>query len=161
MWRISITVLLTVSLLAHYVFAFNQSKALCFAGSSLYQLIVDNCNDKDPSYTGEWYCAKMTVCESFKSSARKCIETRGCATAEECSPPSGMYDDTLIQPNGFNPAGMETRATCCSAYDFPDDDTVAINYEEICNSGSTNKIGIKMVLFNALLCLLMCYWVNW
>jgi hypothetical protein len=33
-------------------------------GSSLYQLITQNCNDQNSGYTGNWFCAKMEV--SFK-----------------------------------------------------------------------------------------------
>lgn len=34
------------------------------------------------------------------------------------------------------PGGMKILATCCKANTFPDDDTVAIDYSKICNSGS-------------------------
>lgn len=38
-----------------------------FTGSNLYQLLTQDCNDKDSSYTGEWFCAKMEVSEIFSS----------------------------------------------------------------------------------------------
>lgn len=41
---------------------------------------------------------------------------------------------TVPQQNGQLPAGMTMKATCCAANDFPSDDTVAIDYEQICNS---------------------------
>lgn len=33
----------------------------CATGSTLYQSEVFDCSSKDPSYTGDWYCAEMTV----------------------------------------------------------------------------------------------------
>jgi hypothetical protein len=34
---------------------------LSSSGSTLYQKITQNCNEKDPSYTGNWYCATIEV----------------------------------------------------------------------------------------------------
>lgn len=34
---------------------------------------------------------------------------------------------------------MTITATCCSAYDFPDDDTIAIDYTKICNTATTTS----------------------
>jgi hypothetical protein len=31
---------------------------------------------------------------------------------------------------------MTVTTTCCSAYNFPSDDTIAIDYADICNSSS-------------------------
>mmetsp|Transcript_16632 Transcript_16632/g.17997 ORF Transcript_16632/g.17997 Transcript_16632/m.17997 type:complete len:161 (+) Transcript_16632:186-668(+) len=125
----------------------NQTKAICYSGSNLYQLLTQDCNDKDSSYTGEWFCAKMEVCENFISSERTCIVTRGCATAQECSSGSGFYSNQNIQVNGQNPGGMTVTVTCCSAYNFPSDDTIALDYSNICNSASSNIVMSVFALF--------------
>ena len=39
---------------------------------------------KDSSYKGVWYCATISVCESYISSSRQCIITKGCAKTAEC-----------------------------------------------------------------------------
>mmetsp|Transcript_31805 Transcript_31805/g.53662 ORF Transcript_31805/g.53662 Transcript_31805/m.53662 type:complete len:175 (-) Transcript_31805:272-796(-) len=111
----------------------------CYTGSSLYETVVQNCNDKDPSYTDEWYCATMEICESFIDKARVCAVTKGCATKEECSTSSttsGVYDSTTVDVGGTNPAGMTITTTCCEAKYFDDDDEVAIDYSAICNSAN-------------------------
>jgi hypothetical protein len=35
---------------------------------------------------------------------------------------------------------MSIKASCCSAYNFPSDDTVALDYDNICNSGNQMMI---------------------
>lgn len=74
------------------------------------------------------------------SKARECVETRGCATEEECvssTSTSGYYNGNAIQvTSGINPAGMTITARCCNAYDFPNDDAIPIDYSNICNSSS-------------------------
>jgi hypothetical protein len=122
----------------------STTKALCYAGSSLYQLVTQDCNAKDSSYTGQWYCAKLEVYEAFQSSSREPIVTRGCATESECfSSTNQMYTGTEILNNGMMPGGMQIVATCCKANSFPDDDTVAIDYSQICNGGSQLQIGLS------------------
>lgn len=149
-------------------------------GSSMYQLVTQDCATKDKSYNGTWYCAKMEICESFMNKNRECITTRGCATSEECvdsSSATGYYNGNKVQvslflfqlccqySNGFgsffsslsslsllqvssgvNPAGMTVTATCCKAYEFSDDDTIAINYDDICNSASSIKMSSTFVV---------------
>jgi len=113
----------------------NQTKALCYSGSNLYQQLTQNCNSQNPSYTGEWYCAKIELCEAFISESRQCVVTRGCATQSQCrySPSSsGIYDST-----GLQVAGMSITVTCCLANNFANDDTIAIDYTQICNSAPT------------------------
>ena len=45
------------------------------------------------------------------------------------------YDgDAIYTANSTKPAGMDIRAYCCSADDFPDDDSVAIDLGKICNA---------------------------
>lgn len=43
------------------------------------------------------------------------------------------------------PGGMKIVATCCQAHSFPDDDTVAIDYSEICNSASRLQMGLGLL----------------
>jgi hypothetical protein len=124
----------------------STAKALCYTGSSLYQLVTQDCNAKDSSYTGQWYCAKLEVYEAFQSSSREPIITRGCATESECfSSTNQMYSGTEILSNGLMPGGMQIVATCCKANSFPDDDTIAIDYSQICNSGSQVQIGLSVL----------------
>lgn len=139
----------------------NQTKAVCYSGSTLYQRITQDCNEKDPSYTGVWYCAKIEVCESFISSYRSCMITRGCATEQECrysSSSTGYYDGQEIQVTaGVNPAGMTMTATCCEAHNFPDDDTVALDFSDICNSGrKTASVGL-VGLFSSIMALFVYF----
>ncbi len=71
-----------------------------FLGSSLYQLVTQDCNVKDPSYNGTWYCAKMEVCESYMNKGRQCVVSRGCATSEECAysgSSTGYYTGQTVQ----------------------------------------------------------------
>eukprot|EP01036_Dinobryon_divergens_P026401 gene26401-35044_t len=110
------------------------SEALCYSGSNLYQQFTQNCNSQS-SYNGQWYCATIEVCEQYISSARQCMVTRGCATAQQCSnPASGVYSNTNLLVGNQNPAGMTITISCCLANNFASDDTVAIDYTKICNS---------------------------
>eukprot|EP01031_Cornospumella_fuschlensis_P034915 gene34915-42281_t len=86
----------------------------------------------------------MEICESFISSARECIETRGCATQEECTTSSGtIYNgETVESVPSTLPAGMTMKATCCMANNFPDDDTIALDYKDVCNSASKSSVGM-------------------
>lgn len=110
--------------------------------------------------------------EAFQSSSREPIITRGCATESECfSSTNQMYSGTEIlvcpclycaftnvflvmvilfsfsisQSNGLMPGGMQIVATCCKANSFPDDDTIAIDYSQICNSGSQVQLGLSVL----------------
>ena len=116
----------------------NSSQLLCYSGSNLYQLNTVNCRNKDPSYTGSWYCAHVEVCEQYISASRICSILKGCATAEQCtSTSSTIMDATAIQStSGINPAGLSITATCCAPLEQNNDDGVYTNYYAICNSGS-------------------------
>ena len=162
-------------------FLLHTSRLRCALGSSLYQQVTQDCATKDPSYNGDWYCATMEVshsvnscicwllstllnccplrplqiCESFKNKHRECIQTRGCATFEECqstTSTSGIYNGNTVQvTSGVNPAGMTITATCCKAHDFPTDDAIAIDYSEICNSAPGSAIALSYTTLAALL----------
>jgi hypothetical protein len=45
-----------------------------------------------------------------------------------------------------NPAGMTVTATCCKAFEFNDDDTIAIDYNDICNSANSLKSSSSFVV---------------
>jgi hypothetical protein len=136
--------------LLHGTNAASASRTLCYSGSDLYQKITTDCDAQDPSYTGDWYCATMEMCESYISSSRTCIRTKGCAKAEQCcsdgssscSSSSGtFYDDSTIQTSaGGSPAGMTVKATCCKNSELFADDDSALDYTIICNSASRNGI---------------------
>lgn len=51
-----------------------------------------------------------------------------------------MFNNYVVQVNGQKPAGMTMKATCCVAHNFPDDDTAAIDYADICNSAPSSKV---------------------
>lgn len=108
----------------------------CYSGSSLYQLDLQNCGDEDPSYTGDWFCGVMKVCETYQPSGRECITTRGCAKREQCTDSSGgIFDGST--PNG-TVAGAVLYPSCCQANSFPTDDAIAIDYSNVCNAASAS-----------------------
>jgi hypothetical protein len=67
---------------------------------------------------------------------RDCVQTRGCAYADECidSTTNEIYDGTTYLVNSQNPAGMKIKPKCCLADSFADDDVLAIDYANVCNS---------------------------
>lgn len=123
----------------------NQTRALCYSGSNLYQQITQNCNDQDSSYEGSWYCSTIEICEPFMDSSRHCITTRGCATEQECqvsssTSTSSVYSNTQLQTTpGINPAGMDITISCCLAHNFENDDAVTFDYNDICNSAPVSR----------------------
>ena len=105
----------------------------------MYQKLTVDCNAQDPTYTGEWYCANVKVCESYMSSKRQCMTTRGCAKEAECEFSAGNTyagDTALLNYAGKSPAGMTITPECCSnSKKFADDDG-AVDYSVICNSSA-------------------------
>ena len=122
-----------------------DNKNLCYSGSSMYQLVTQDCTSQDRQYEGTWYCAKVEVCESYMSNARQCITSRGCAKEEQCTYTSSsganktMNNYPVKDSDGQKPAGMKITTTCCKAAKFPTDDTVAIDYADICNAASSSR----------------------
>ncbi len=56
--------------------------------------------------------------------------------------------------NGKTPAGMDISVECCKAQKFSDDDALAIDMSEICNSAgrlTTNYITVFAVVFVAIM----------
>ena len=123
--------------------ATNLTRTICYSGSLIYQQITQVCQEQDSSYTGDWYCSKTEVCESFISPARQCMSTKGCAKESQCyttGTTSGTLYDNYVVTNsgGALPAGMTVRVSCCmNAKKFPTDDaTISWAPGVICNSAS-------------------------
>jgi hypothetical protein len=119
-----------------------SSRTLCYAGSSMYQSFIQDCDAADSTYTGTWYCAEIEVCESFMSGSRECITTKGCAKEAQCydtgdSSTGTLYSGTSLSNAGSQlPAGMTLSPSCCLNQDqFSDDDT-ALDYSTICNDAA-------------------------
>lgn len=142
--------------LIHGASAASASRTLCYSGSDLYQKITTDCDAQDTSYTGDWYCATMEMCESYISSSRTCITTKGCAKAEQCcsdgdtsctSSTNTFYDSTSIQTStGGSPAGMTVKATCCKNSELFADDDSALDYTIICNSAARQGLSALVSL---------------
>ena len=111
------------------------SRTLCYSGSDMYQRLTMDCNALDPAYQGNWYCAKVTICEQYISSSRNCITTRGCAKDNQCQiSGGGIYSGLPLAPGGEYPAGMTITPSCCSnSQTFATDDG-ALDYSLICNN---------------------------
>lgn len=110
---------------------YNGTREYCYTGSDLYQNTIQNCVAQDTSFNGTWYCAKMVICEQYMASGRECIQTKGCAKDTECQ----------FNPNYnsvSNNGGMIVSSYCCKNKEtFPDDDTLAVEVGQICNSASS------------------------
>lgn len=52
----------------------------------------------------------------------------------------------MPQLSGQYPGGMKVTTTCCMANNFPDDDTVAIDFTDICNSASRQGMSGLLVI---------------
>jgi len=80
--------------------------------------------------------------------------TKGCATETEClnNSTNTIYDETTIQVGGNKIGGMSVTASCCTAEYFDNDDEVAVNYAQICNSASTGS-GSAGSSFMVMLCI--------
>lgn len=139
------SLLLSVSLSKRYY---------CFQGSSLYQLQNVDCGDLNAD-TDEWYCSTMTVCETDINNGRDCILTRGCATRAECiNPETGnIYNNDHVMVNSSRPAGMKIYADCCRAKKFADDDALAIDMGDICNSAGRTSVGFMSVVLMSVMAL--------
>lgn len=131
-------------------------------GSNLYQEGTQNCNQKDPSYTGVWQCAKISICEQFMNQNRECIVTRGCATQEQCVNGSsysntGGWKGQELTIDGYAPAGMTITISCCKAYHEEDDDAAVIQYADVCNSSAKLMVGYAAAVITLLLSVAMAW----
>jgi hypothetical protein len=139
-----------------------SGRTFCYAGSDMYQLLTQDCNAQDPTYTGDWYCSSISVCESFISGSRNCMQTRGCAKEAQCyttgSKSTGsLYTGIALTNSGTElPSGMSIEPTCClNDVAFADDDS-GLDYDNICNSASKN-IGISIALISCLVAAVSVY----
>ena len=119
------------------VFAAN-TRTLCYSGSDMYQKLTVDCNAQDPTYQGQRYCAKITVCEQYISKSRSCMTTRGCAKADQCAVSQDkIYSGEALQSSTSQlPAGMTITPSCCLNSEFFADDDGALDYDIICNSSA-------------------------
>jgi hypothetical protein len=150
---------LMVVLLLLGIVSLVQSRYYCFTGSSEYQLQVVDCADRNSTYTGDWYCATMEVCEQFQDTNRHCISTRGCATDSQCTDSSDqtlMTSPTNIYLTGATKiSGMTVKTSCCAANKFEDDDLIAADLSDICNSApSSSGVGSTLALICIVLALM-------
>lgn len=133
-----------------------SGRTLCYSGSDLYQKLTVDCNAQDPTYTGQWYCATIEVCEQYISENRQCMTTKGCAKADQCTVPTStnVYEGNSVKNSADKLfAGMTIKPTCClnSNYNsdkngFADDDG-ALDYGIICNSaGKSMAFSASMIL---------------
>ena len=56
-----------------------------------------------------------------------------------------------------NPAGMTITISCCLANNFANDDTVAIDYTQICNSGVSYRSSMLLIAACAVISLLATF----
>jgi len=125
----------------------------CFTGSSEYQLVPVECATHNSSVNAaDWYCATMEICEQYKNTERKCMTTRGCATAVQCRDPAtnAIYDGTNIYTSTsslIKAGGMEVKTWCCqnNVNDFSDDDGIAPDLSGVCNEGSRLRSASIMI----------------
>jgi hypothetical protein len=151
----------------------HASRYYCYKGSSLYQVEYVDCGDLS---SGDWYCSKITVCENDIDSERECIETRygnilcslntntyfsrGCATQTECTNPrtgSIFNGERVFLNSSYQPAGMKIAVECCKANKFADDDALAIDMSEICNSSSRVVAGVASTVAGFIVALIVAF----
>lgn len=116
---------------------FNNTRSLCYSGSVLYQTNTVDCTALDSTYGGDWYCSNIQVCEAGISPSRVCMSAKGCAKYEECVNPSGgILSNSPLLLNGVKAGGMKITVSCCKSVQITSDDSVAIDYNLICNDSS-------------------------
>jgi hypothetical protein len=83
-----------------------------------------------------------TVRLLFHTEICLCCTNSGCATKSECTNPmtGKSYNGQHVTVNGSRPAGMRVSVDCCKAKKFVDDDAVAIDMSNVCNSASQLSI---------------------
>jgi len=128
-----------------------NTRTLCYSGSDMYQKLTVDCNAQDPTYTGQWFCAKISVCEQYMSSSRHCIITRGCAKEAQCMVSAGkLYSGTTLESATSQlPGGMTISPSCCANSAFFATDDGALDYDNICNS-SGRGVSFSMAAVAAL-----------
>ena len=162
--------MICVLLTSHGVYAVDSTlkpvtkRYLCLHGSEEYQQVVKSCNELDTSYTGEWYCSKMEVCERgiiqlpLRPAGRKCMTSLGCAKKDECTNPqtNALYNGEPMYVNGALPGGMTIQPYCCLGPQYNNDDA-NIKYDTICNASHRTQpsnilIGLLITAFSLFIC---------
>lgn len=146
--------LASICLLLVVVMTVTEARHVCYQGSSLYQIQTQECEDMDGNYTDTWYCSKVTICEWGISSNRECAETRGCSKEKDCLDSSG----DVLNGNTVVLGGTRISTQCCVAHKFDDDDAIAIDLGDICNSGSTLQANILGVVGTFLVAGVVMIW---
>lgn len=121
--------------------------------------VITDCTLQDTSYTGNWFCSQISVCEAYISDSRECIKSKGCAKEEQCTCVNSNCQSTTLSStdgsavyagpltnSGENPGGYTIDIYCCQSKIFPSDDLVAINYNDICNSASKFSYSISFII---------------
>lgn len=83
---------------------------------------------------------------------------RGCATQTECTNPrTGLiFDGEKVFLNStYQPAGMKIAVECCKAHKFADDDALAIDMSQICNSSSRLVAGLASTIAGLIVALML------
>lgn len=72
----------------------------------------------------------------------------GCATPTECTNPltGQIFNGERVFVNGYQPAGMKIAVECCKAHKFADDDALAVDMSQICNSSPRVVAGVASTI---------------
>jgi hypothetical protein len=86
-------------------------------------------------------------------------DRRGCATPTECTNPATgeIFDGEKVMGSGYQPAGMKIAVECCKAKKFADDDALAVDMTEICNSSSRVVVGVASTIAGFLVALVLAF----
>jgi hypothetical protein len=91
----------------------------------------------------------------------KCIHlsNRGCATKTECTNPltGQIYTGQKVTGNSTEPAGMKIAVECCKASKFADDDALAVDMGQICNSSSRVVVGVASTIAGLFVALVLAF----
>ena len=85
-------------------------------------------------------------------------ECRGCSKEEECKDSAGdVYDGTQVAVLG----GTRITTQCCVAHKFDDDDAIAIDLGDICNTASSlhssGRVSVYVVMCSVVMGLVMIW----
>ena len=82
------------------------------------------------------------------------IPCRGCSKEDDCKDSSGnIYNGDSVVLGGTR---IYTR--CCEAHKFDDDDAIAIDMGDICNSATSTRSSVIMLVASIILGVIMMSW---